>query len=113
MYAAPTPESKTVLTLDEWWSVMGDDNGTTTWQPKEGEMVEVSDDGEGTMRVWHKRKYMGKFGSWYLCKHPTTDAPIGWKHIRPIQTIPVSLNDLKAAYADKHNVDVNKITVTE
>ena len=105
-------ESKTVLTLDEWWSVMGDDNGTTAWQPKEGEMVEVGDDIDGAMRVWHQRKYMGKFGSWYLLEHPTTGAPIGWKHIRPIQTIPVSLDDLKSAYAEKHNIDVNKITVT-
>lgn len=210
VYAAPNPESKTVLTLDEWWSVMGDEQptrytikdlsegrcavvndgtveelrevleeafpewrgfnrvitpsskvvyassvheidsggwwleyettlptqsiklfieelrgeisreeyesmlaekfeGATAWQPKEGEMVEVSDDGKG----WVKRVYVGNLQGWNIVAIANGDVPVGYKHIRPIQTIPVTLDDLKAAYAEKHNVDVNKITVTE
>jgi len=185
VYAAPHTESKTVLTLDEWWSVMGDDtpkmytiqdlaegrcavandglllelrevlkavdsrfnasgffdfyfvldgkgkavNATTlptqsvkvfieelrgrqgasptAWQPKEGEMVEVSDDG----KEWGKRRFIGYWKDWFMCNVDYSDSPFGWKHIRPIQTIPVSLDDLKAAYAEKHNIDVNKITL--
>jgi len=88
--------------------IIEQDDTAAAWQPKEGEMVEVSDSGDR----WLKRVYIGMYQGWHITSVSIGEMPIGWKHIRPIQNIPVSLDDLKAAYAEKHNIDVNKITVT-
>jgi hypothetical protein len=107
-----TPESKTVITLDQWWSVIGDDNGTTAWQPKEGELVDATDEEGNWEDCAESATYLCSFKGWHIVMPQDGKYPIGYKHIRPIQTIPVSLDDLKAAYTEKHNIDVNKITVT-
>lgn len=49
------------------------------WQPKNGEMIEVSDDG----REWYYREFIGMHGLFYVCfKENDVDGYITWSHAR-------------------------------
>jgi len=61
------------------------------WQPKQGEMIEVSDDGI----EWRGRVFIAKYKDKFVFETPHGDVCV-WKHARPINTIHREIDELKA-----------------
>ncbi len=64
------------------------------WQPKQGEMIEVSENGE----LWTKypREFLSMYNGKYVCKHHTNDRWFPYEYARPINTIQREIDELQA-----------------
>lgn len=79
----------------------------TDWQPKRGEMVDASDDGN----YWFEKvKYYEKCDEFYLVKFPENEIPDCVKFIRPIeQPTTLKIEDAKKAYVKALGLEGKKI----
>lgn len=74
------------------------DNATETtlqdiqWQPKQGEMIWVSNTGI----EWSEREFLVLYNNEYICKHISDRSWWSYKHARPINTIQHEINKHQA-----------------
>jgi hypothetical protein len=103
-YASDTHESKEIIDLDYWYEAT---HGEAEWQPKEGEMVEVSDDGE----IWVIVKYIAILNGWYCVQGKTSTCPIGYKRIRPLSSTKYTLTEARQIIAKAEGKTVEQIEI--
>lgn len=106
------PESKTVLTLDQWWdAVHSVEDQPAQWQPQPGEMVEVKNNEYGE---WNERKFIALIKGFYVCENVCEDdAPIAWKYCQQIQPIAITPDQAIHAYAELNKVDAGRVKILD
>lgn len=105
-------ENVTFITLDRFFEALDASTAPVItdagkdWQPKRGEIVEVSSGGN----YWYERTFYGVCGDFFVTKEEKQEYPTSWKHIRPIeQPTQLKIEDAKAVYIKALNLEGKKI----
>ncbi len=100
------PESVTLITLDRFFEALDGEVKATDWQPKRGEMVEVSDH----KKLWDKGIYYGQCQEFYLIEMEGENIPMCYRYIRHIdQPTTLNIEDAKKAYIKALGLEGKKI----